>query len=378
MWAVYAEMVAPVSKSLELSAALRHDRYQTVGGSTTPKLGLRWTLAPSLLVRASAGTGFRAPSVNDLYRPVKTGQTAVLPDPVCMAENDNDLGFCADFWETRTYANPKLKPEKSRQQSVGLVFQPTRHSSLSVDYWAITKRDLISTLGDDVILANLAKYEPLVHRYNEDEGLAGCDYDPDDSAICFIELQKENRGRQKLSGVDIQAEFGGLDTALGRFGLKLAGTYCHQLEEADRQRRPLHQQPRPLRHRRRGAALAPPHHAGLGTRRLRPGAVQHLPQRPHRPELGHRHRRRLLHPAQQGQGLLAVGPERALAVQPAVDPARRREEPARHRPALLQPGLFLPERLRPELHRPARAFVLAERQLQVLSPPPVQRGSPST
>jgi iron complex outermembrane receptor protein len=91
-----------------------------------------------------------------------------------------------------------------------------------VDYWAITKRDLISTLGDDVILANLAKYEPLVHRYNEDEGLAGCDYDPDDSAICFIELRKENRGRQKLSGVDIQAELGGLDTALGRFGLKLA------------------------------------------------------------------------------------------------------------------------------------------------------------
>ena len=226
MWAVYAEMVAPVSKSLELSAALRHDRYQTVGGSTTPKLGLRWTLAPSVLVRASAGTGFRAPSVNDLYRPVKTSQTAVLPDPVCMAENDNDLGFCADFWETRTYANPNLKPEKSRQQSVGLVFQPTRHSSLSVDYWAITKRELISTLGDDVILANLAKYEPLVHRFNEDEGLDGCDYDPDDSAICFIELQKENRGRQKLSGVDIQAEFGGLDTALGRFGLKLAGTYA--------------------------------------------------------------------------------------------------------------------------------------------------------
>ena len=39
-------------------------------------------------------------------------------------------------------------------------------------------------------------------------------------------MQKENRGRQKLSGVDIQAEFGGLDTALGRFGLKLAGTYA--------------------------------------------------------------------------------------------------------------------------------------------------------
>ena len=44
-----------------------------------------------------------------------------MPDPVCMAENDNDLGFCADNWETHTYANPKLKPERSTQWSVGLV-----------------------------------------------------------------------------------------------------------------------------------------------------------------------------------------------------------------------------------------------------------------
>ncbi|MBN8503334.1 MAG: TonB-dependent receptor [Burkholderiales bacterium] len=226
MWAVYGEMVAPLTKALELNAALRHDRYQTVGGSTTPKLGLRWVASPTLLVRASAGTGFRAPSVNDLYRPVKTSQTAVLPDPVCMAENDNDLSFCADFWETRTYANPNLKPEKSNQQSIGFVFQPSKRASLSVDWWAITKRNLISTIGDDVILANLAKYEPLVHRYNEDEGLAGCDYDPDDSTICFIELQKENRGQQKLSGIDLQAEWQGPATALGRFGIKLSGTYA--------------------------------------------------------------------------------------------------------------------------------------------------------
>lgn len=57
----------------------------------------------------------------------------------------------------------------------------------------IQKRNLISTIGDDIILSNLDKYEPLVHRYNEDEGLAGCDYDPTDSSICFIELRKENR-----------------------------------------------------------------------------------------------------------------------------------------------------------------------------------------
>jgi iron complex outermembrane receptor protein len=222
--AVFAEFVAPISKTLELGAALRHDRYQVVGSTTNPKVNLRWTPAQQLLVRASAGTGFRAPSLDDLYRPDKTGGTATLPDPVCMAENDNDLGFCADNWETRSYANAQLKPERSRQWSLGLMLQPTAQWSVGVDYWSITKRDLISTLGDDVILGNLAKYEGLVHRYNEDEGLPGCDYDADDSSICFIELRKENRGRQKSSGVDLSVELKNLKTGVGQFGVRFNGT----------------------------------------------------------------------------------------------------------------------------------------------------------
>jgi len=222
--AVFAELNAPWTQQLELQFALRHDHYQGIGGTTNPKIGLRLTVDKSLLLRASAGTGFRAPSLNDLYRPTKGGTTSTLPDPVCMAANDNDLGFCADNWKTQTYSNAKLKPERSRQLSFGVVAEPHPLWSFSVDYWAIAKRDLISTLGDDVILGNLAKYEPLVHRYNENEGLAGCAYNPSDASICYIELRKENRGKQLATGLDIVADFKGLKTAAGQFGAHLNGT----------------------------------------------------------------------------------------------------------------------------------------------------------
>ncbi|OYU83040.1 MAG: TonB-dependent receptor, partial [Burkholderiales bacterium PBB5] len=122
--AVFAELNAPLTKQLELQFALRHDHYQGIGGTTNPKLGLRFTVDKTLMLRASAGTGFRAPSLNDLYRPTKSSTTSTLPDPVCMAENDNDLGFCADNWKTQTYSNAKLKPEHSRQFSFGLVAEP--------------------------------------------------------------------------------------------------------------------------------------------------------------------------------------------------------------------------------------------------------------
>jgi iron complex outermembrane receptor protein len=220
--AVYAELDAPVTKELELQFALRHDHYQGIGDTTNPKLGAMWRVTPEFKLRGSAGTGFRAPSLSDLYRPPQLGSTSILPDPVCMAENDNDLGFCADFWDTQTYSNAKLKPEKSRQFSFGAVFEPNKQWSFSLDYWSITKRDLISTLGDDVILANHDKYEDLIHRYNENEGL--CDYDPEDSAICFIELRKENRGSQKAAGLDLVADWHGAPTEWGRFGVRLVGT----------------------------------------------------------------------------------------------------------------------------------------------------------
>jgi iron complex outermembrane receptor protein len=59
--AVFAELRAPVTKQVELSAALRYENYQATGSATSPKLGLKYMATPDLLFRASAGTGFRAP-----------------------------------------------------------------------------------------------------------------------------------------------------------------------------------------------------------------------------------------------------------------------------------------------------------------------------
>ncbi|MEK8051907.1 TonB-dependent receptor [Ideonella sp. DXS22W] len=210
--AVFGEISAPISKQLELQAALRYEHYQVSGGKLSPKVGLKYTPSRELLLRASAGAGFRAPSMSDLYRPVTQGSAATLVDPVCMAADPgNTVTDCSDIWTTYNYSNAKLKPEKSRQFALGLVFEPVRNTSLSLDYWAIEKRDLISTLGADVILANLDKYGSLVHRDS-------------DGVIDHIDLVKENRGAQKISGLDIGLSVSKIATGVGEFGARLNGT----------------------------------------------------------------------------------------------------------------------------------------------------------
>jgi iron complex outermembrane recepter protein len=230
--AVYAELDAPITTEWELQFAARFDKYEGVGSTTNPKIGLRWQPMKELLLRASAGTGFRAPSLSDLYRPTVLSATSTLPDPVCMAANDNDLSICADNWETHRYSNPDLKPERSRQFSLGLAIEPSRTFSATLDYWNIQKSDLISEIGDDVILGNLDKYGNLVYRYSTPPGAPGSDFmdtcgdflDPEDTAICFIALRKENRGRQKASGIDITIDMHDVKTDYGTFGARLSGT----------------------------------------------------------------------------------------------------------------------------------------------------------
>lgn len=209
---IYTELLVPFTKQWEAQFSLRHDRYQVVGGATSPKIGLRFQPNKELLFRASVGSGFRAPSMSDLFRPTQESATSTLPDPVYCADNDNDLSVCADNWTTHRYSNAKLKPERSSQYTVGMIFEPSKTWSFSADYWNIKRTDLISEIGDDVILGNLNKYGSLVHR-------------DEDGVIDDITLLKENRGAQLANGIDLAFNLQGIKTQYGTFSGRILGTY---------------------------------------------------------------------------------------------------------------------------------------------------------
>ncbi|PKB22223.1 TonB-dependent receptor [Janthinobacterium sp. 64] len=210
--AIYSELLLPFSKQWQAQLSGRYDHYQQVGGALSPKIGLTYMPSKQVLLRASAGKGFRAPSMSELHRPTVYSSTATLPDPVYCASIDYDYTRCTYNWDTRRYSNDKLKPERSRQFTAGLVLEPSQHWTFSFDYWNIKRTDLISEIGDDIILSNLSKYGDLVHR-------------DEDNEIDYIELRKENRGAQKAAGIDITADLHGVKTAWGRFGGHLSGTY---------------------------------------------------------------------------------------------------------------------------------------------------------
>jgi iron complex outermembrane receptor protein len=120
----------------------------------------------------------------------------------------------------RRESNPDLKPEKSRQFSLGTVVQPTANLSFSVDYFYIKVKDIISTLGEQTIINNPAKYNG---TYIERDA---------DGFISEILLRKENQGELETSGIDVGFDWRGAPTSVGRFSASATGTY---VLEYDRQ-----------------------------------------------------------------------------------------------------------------------------------------------
>ncbi len=95
----YAEYtVAPVA-GLDLVASVRRDDNSTFGGQTTGRLGATYALSDSLTLRASAATGYRAPSGYELYDPW-AGNAALVPE----TSQSYDLGVEKRFGDTRLSA----------------------------------------------------------------------------------------------------------------------------------------------------------------------------------------------------------------------------------------------------------------------------------
>jgi iron complex outermembrane receptor protein len=210
---VFTEVIAPLTKELEMQFALRYDHYSEVGNTTNPKIGVRWQPTKSLLLRGSAGTGFRAPSLSDLKRPTIFGTSAgILTDPQCVRQQGS-IDTCTDQWNVERRSNPDLKPEKSRQFTLGAVVELDKRTNLSIDYWNIEKKDVISTLGEQVIIENPDAYNGKYIQRDED------------GFISNILLMKENQGRLKTSGIDLGADWHSERGAWGRLGLNLSGTY---------------------------------------------------------------------------------------------------------------------------------------------------------
>ena len=164
--AVYAEVDAPVWKTLEIDASARYDHYNDFGGAFDPKFGLKWTPIEQLALRGTYSRGFRAPSFSENGSSASEGFISYTPtDPGFVAAHNND-GYTAPYaLALANSANPNIGPERSRSATFGAIFQPTSWLNGSLDYYAIKKTGVIVQSDPTVALNDYFAGTPLPPGY---------------------------------------------------------------------------------------------------------------------------------------------------------------------------------------------------------------------
>jgi len=223
-YALFAELNVPVLRGLDAQLAVRYDDYSDFGSTTNPKVAVRWQPMPSLLLRGSWGTGFRAPPLYDLHGPPSSGFDIGVRDPIrCPVTGLPD--DCDAFIEVVSGGNPELQPETSTQWNVGVVGEPLRGLSLGVDYWNIRQDNVIGTLWWDNALAYYERYGYRFIRGPVDPAT------PDlPGPIIGYDARLMNLGSTRTSGIDVSFAWNAPRMDWGTARVTAQGTYVLQWE----------------------------------------------------------------------------------------------------------------------------------------------------
>ena len=216
--AVYGELAIPVFKGFDMQVAVRHDSYSSIGGTTNPKVGFKFQPLDSLLLRGSVNTGFKAPSFQQQQPNTAPLEfTGRFDDPVkCPTDPTQCQIIGLDYTSS---GNPDLKPEKSKQGTVGIVFAPLKDLVISADYWRVDLSDRIRTLTINDVVNNYSLFPDRFIR------------DPATGNVSIVRAGWINAADSSTRGVDWDVNYA-LRTDFGRFKASVSGT--HMLSHKER------------------------------------------------------------------------------------------------------------------------------------------------
>ena len=182
--AIFAELSGKLVTSVELQAAVRHEKYSDFGTKTVPGIGAKWTITPDFLLRGTYSKGFRAPTLPENAKSNAIFFTTIA-DPVLNLTYQTSGAF--------TGAG-NLKPETSDNYNWGILWEPSKDTTFGIDFYRIKQKDIVSTDDFSFILRNPARYPGQIVR------------SPITNAVLSIEARYINLALTETKGFDVEAK----------------------------------------------------------------------------------------------------------------------------------------------------------------------------
>jgi iron complex outermembrane receptor protein len=136
----FVDLELDVTKKWLIDFANRYEHYSDFGSSFTTKFATRYKVASNFNIRGSLGTGFRAPSLQQInYSNTFTNVQGSVISEVKIAPNYSPI--------TKAAGIDNLKQERSKNAGLGFTFKPVPELSFTVDGYIIKVTDRVVLSG---------------------------------------------------------------------------------------------------------------------------------------------------------------------------------------------------------------------------------------
>ena len=237
---MYLELAIPVLENLDVELAGRYSDYSDINESTfNPKVGLSYQPLDILKLRATYSTGFRAPTMAEMYQGttftlgevydpcnLENKENFIADTPACNALGLNPANMVNGIQNITVIGggNADLKPEEAENMTIGMVLEPLDNLSLTLDYFSIEQTNVVFASDRYVIEQNHAgnpEYSNDVKRAHNGTGY-----------VLEVVSPANNVAARNLAGIDVNINYL-LSTDMGEWRFNLDSTLATKFEVQD-------------------------------------------------------------------------------------------------------------------------------------------------
>ncbi len=209
----FGEIRAPILTQLEVTASGRYDTYSSGQSAFSPKVGVLVTPIRQIKLRGTWSRGFRIPAFAEANALPTTGfvtnSAGTFPDAYLQTYGCSQATFaaCPAYIRTSSYGlttlgTPNLRPERSRSFTGGILIEPVRNWTFSVDYYNIRKTDAITFADSSVALAAYYNNQPIPPGYTVIADAPDVNNPNLQPRVAFVQSGFVNANSQQSSGLD--------------------------------------------------------------------------------------------------------------------------------------------------------------------------------
>ena len=210
----YFDLSADVTKDFLVNATVRAERYSDFGNTFVYKVSSRYKfLDDKITLRGSLSTGFRAPTLHQIY--TQSTQASFAGGTIQTSGLFNNGSK-----EAFALGVPKLTAEKSTNFTLGLGLKPAKNLSITLDYYTIDIKDRI-VYSSSITTEDRKLATPVTELGRILKGTATGAGNFDLASVQFF----INGIKTRTSGLDFVASYKNIELGKGKLAVNIAGNY---------------------------------------------------------------------------------------------------------------------------------------------------------